>query len=443
MSKRVAFHTLGCKLNYSETSSISADFVARGYQVVPLGAEAELIVINTCTVTENADAECRKIVRRGLKGAPDAAVVVTGCYAQLQPEDVASIDGVRAVFGTAEKSGIADLADEILSWDTPQIHTSDLSEDTSFVGSATAEGDSRTRAFLKLQDGCDYTCTFCTIPLARGPARAMEFERIAEAIDGLVRDGFHEIVLSGINLGEYKAPSGERFADVVRLIDVLQPPVRVRISSIEPNTLSNEIIDLVANSTVFVPHFHVPLQSGSVEILKRMRRRYNPEKYQQVAQRIFERMPHAALGIDVIVGFPGETDDLFEESWRFLESIPFTYLHVFTYSERENTPAASYADVVPMSVRKARTARLRAFSEQRRAEHHARNVGSTRIVIPETFDAQSGTWSGWTENYVRVAMHAPELIVRGPHRVALTEVHADVVAATSLGHVARTPQVQV
>ena len=436
MSKRVAFHTLGCKLNYSETSSLAGQFRERGYDVVPLGDQADLIVVNTCTVTENADTECRKIIRRGLKGAPEAAVVVTGCYAQLQPEEIASIDGVRAVFGTAEKADIARRAEEILSFETPRVFAQEFTDDTGFVGATTAEGDSRTRAFVKLQDGCDYSCTFCTIPLARGPARAMAFDQIPETIDGLVRDGFHEIVLSGINLGEYKAPSGERFVDVVRTIDAMAPPLRARISSIEPNTLTDEIIDAVADSTVFVPHFHIPLQSGSAAILKQMRRRYNPEMYRRVIERIHERMPEAALGIDVIVGFPGETDEHFEESWRFLESLPFTYLHVFTYSERENTPAASYDGVVPMNVRKARTARLRAFSEQRRAEHHARHVGTTRTVIPESFDAESGTWSGWTENYVRVALQAPELIVQGPHQVELLKTRGDVVLARDLGHVA-------
>jgi len=215
----------------------------------------------------------------------------------------------------------------------------------------------------------------------------------------------------------------------------MAPPLRTRISSIEPNTLTDEIIDAVAESTVFVPHFHIPLQSGSAAILKQMRRRYNPDMYRRVIERIHERMPDAALGIDVIVGFPGETEEHFEESWRFLESLPFTYLHVFTYSERENTPAASFDGVVPMNVRKARTARLRAFSDQRRAEHHARNVGTTRTIVPETYDAATGTWSGWTENYVRVAMQAPELIVQGPHRVELTEVAGDVVVARDLGAV--------
>ncbi len=429
MSKRVAFHTLGCKLNYSETSALAGQFRDKGFEIVPLGADTDLIVVNTCTVTENADTECRKIIRRGLKGAPDAAVVVTGCYAQLQPEEIASIDGVRAVFGTAEKADIAHRVEEILSLETPRVFTTEFTDETSFVGATTAEGDSRTRAFVKLQDGCDYSCTFCTIPLARGPARAMAFDQIPETINGLVRDGFHEIVLSGINLGEYKAPSGERFVDVVRAIDAMAPPLRARISSIEPNTLTDEIIDVVAESTVFVPHFHIPLQSGSAAILKQMRRRYNPEMYRRVIERIHERMPDAALGIDVIVGFPGETDDLFEESWRFLESLPFTYLHVFTYSERENTPAASYDGVVPMNVRKARTARLRAFSDQRRAEHHTCNVGTTRTVIPETYDRASGTWSGWTENYVRVAMQANELIVQGPHTVELVELQGDVVVA--------------
>ena len=433
--KRVSFHTLGCKLNYSESSSLAGRFEQRGYTVVPFGDPSDLIVINTCTVTENADVECRKIIRRGLKGAPGASVAVTGCYAQLQPEEIASIDGVKAVFGTAEKLSIADRAEEILSFDTPQIFVAELGAETTFMGSRTTVNDSRTRAFLKLQDGCDYSCTFCTIPIARGPARAMPFHEIEKHVRLLESDGFHEVVLTGINLGEYKAPTGERFVDVLDHLQNLSPQFRVRISSIEPNTLTDDIIDLTLphqhTSTqahsLFCPHFHIPLQSGSADILRRMKRRYNPDMYRRVIEKIFDKRADAALGIDVIVGFPGETEEHFNETVRFLESLPFTYLHVFTYSERENTPAASYADRVPMQIRKERTALLRELSEQRRMQHYHNNLGTIRSVLPESYDMDAGGWYGWTENYVRVLYKASQLIVNGPKHVLLTELHDDVV----------------
>lgn len=425
MHKRVAFHTLGCKLNISETSTLQRRFEDLGYQVVPFGSETDVIVINTCTVTENADTECRKIIRRGLSGSPNAAVAVTGCYAQLQPEEIASIDGVSAVFGTAEKFTIADRVNEILDVTSPQIFVTDLDDATHFQGSRTTDGDGRTRSFLKLQDGCDYTCTFCTIPLARGPARAMPFDAVRRELENVAREGYHEAVLSGINLGEYKAPTGERFIDIVELIEQMQPPFRVRISSIEPNTVSNELIDILAASKIFVPHLHMPLQSGSAEILKKMRRRYNPEMYRRVVEYAYERMPEMAIGIDVIVGFPGETDEEFENTVEFLRSIPFTYLHVFTYSERANTPAKDYPGDVPKNVRRARTHRLRALSEERRRAHHARNIGTTRTFLPEHYDHSLGGWLGWTENYVRVLHKTHQLIKLGPHQLLLSELQPD------------------
>lgn len=412
-NRRVAFHTLGCKLNYSETSSIAEDFRARGYQVVDLGEPTDIIVINTCTVTEQADTECRKIIRRGLKGAPEARVVVTGCYAQLKPEEIASFDGVTAVVGTSGKSKIADQAERYLSASVPVVDVDDFDDATAFVGSSTAEGDSRSRAFLKLQDGCDYSCSFCTIPLARGPARAMAFDDIVPAVRGLVERGFDEVVLSGINLGEYHAPTGQRFEDVVRILAAESLPVRLRVSSIEPNTLTTHIIDTLASSTNFAQHLHVPLQSGAAEVLKKMRRRYQPPQYRRIVEYARSVMPDAGIGIDVIVGFPGETDELFEESYRFLESIPWSYLHVFTYSERANTPAAAYSGVVPMDVRKARTARLRALSDQRRIQHAASFSGRDVVVVPESYNTTTGQWIGWSSEYVRVHMAGPELLVRG------------------------------
>ena len=411
----MALHTLGCKLNYSETSSIAEDFRKRGYEIVDLGEPTDIIVINTCTVTEQADTECRKIIRRGLKAAPDARVVVTGCYAQLKPEEIASFDGVTAVVGTAGKSHIAAHAEQYLEATAPIVDVQDLDDDTSFVGSSTAEGDSRSRAFLKLQDGCDYSCSFCTIPLARGPARAMAFPDVIPAIRDLSQQGYTEVVLSGINLGEYHAPTGERFVDVVRTVASEALPLRVRVSSIEPNTLTTAIIDIIASSPVFAKHLHIPLQSGSSEILRKMRRRYQPEHYREIVEYVRHTMSDAGIGIDVIVGFPGETDELFEESYRFLESVPWSYLHVFTYSERVNTPAAAYPGRVPVDVRRARTARLRALSDRRRSQHAASFVGNNVVIVPESYDAATGRWVGWSSEYVRVHMSGPELLVRGAH----------------------------
>jgi threonylcarbamoyladenosine tRNA methylthiotransferase MtaB len=424
---RIAFHTLGCKLNYSETATVRDELVQQGHDVVAFSEEADVLLVNTCSVTENADIECRKIIRRGLRTSPNASVVITGCYAQLQPEEIASIDGVKAVVGMTQKFNIGEKLAEIVASASPRIYVDEISTATVFNGSRTGRGDSRTRSFFKIQDGCDYSCTFCTIPLARGPARAMSISAIRTELESIAHEGYHEVVLSGINLGEYRGENDERFIDVLKMIDDIEPPFRVRISSIEPNTLTPEIIDLIAASKTFVPHLHVPLQSGSVEILRNMRRRYNPAKYRETAQHIATAMPHAALGIDVIVGFPGETDAHFEETLAFIKDLPFTYLHVFTYSERENTPASSMTGHVDMALRKARTQRLRALSHERTTRFHAQQCGTTRVMIPEGFDPTTGTWDGWTENHVYVKLEAPSTLKKRPYRVHLQYVENDAV----------------
>ncbi len=429
---RIAFHTLGCKLNYSETATVRDELVHRGHVVVPFSEEADVLLVNTCSVTENADTECRKIIRRGLRTSPNASVVITGCYAQLQPEEIASIDGVKAVVGMTQKFNIGEMLDVIVSSASPRIYVDEISTATVFNGSRTGRGDSRTRSFFKIQDGCDYSCTFCTIPLARGPARAMSLLAIRQELESIAHEGYHEVVLSGINLGEYRGENGERFIDVLKMIDDYRPPYRVRISSIEPNTLSPEMIDLIAASKTIVPHLHVPLQSGSADVLRSMRRRYNPGKYREMAAHIATVMPHAALGIDVIVGFPGETDELFEETVTFLESLPFTYLHVFTYSERENTPASSMSGQVDVSLRRARTQKLRALSNERTTRFHAEQCGSTRVMIPEGFDPTTGTWDGWTENHVYVRLEAPSTLMKKPYRVLLQQVERDAVRVVPL-----------
>ncbi|NQW30019.1 MAG: tRNA (N(6)-L-threonylcarbamoyladenosine(37)-C(2))-methylthiotransferase MtaB [Ignavibacteria bacterium] len=412
----VSFHTLGCKLNYAESAQLQQQFTADGCSIVEFDSPADVVVVNTCTVTEQANTECRKIVRRALRTSPNAKVIVTGCYAQLKPEEILEIPGVSAVVGTADKMRIS----ELLFAATPgSINSSQLelnggnavkplSTSTRFTGATSADAETRTRTFFKLQDGCDYTCTFCTIPQARGPARAILFADIAPAMEKLALQGVPEVVLTGVNVGEYLGENGERFVDVVRLINSMQLPFRVRISSIEPNTLTKEVIDEVAASDVFVPHVHVPLQSGSAEILKNMRRRYNPQMYRNTVDMVHAAMPQAGFGIDVIVGFPGETDALFEETVQFLNSIQFSYLHVFTYSERDNTPAAAMSDVVPVHVRRERTRRLRAISDVARNRFALSNLGTIRNVIPEQFIARYNAWSGYTENYVKVLVPLPE-----------------------------------
>lgn len=422
MQKRVAFHTLGCKLNQVETSVIKNKLRQKGYTEVELGQEAELIVINTCTVTETADTECRQIIRRGLKGAPTASVAVAGCYSQLQPEKVASIEGVKAVFGNINKTHIANIADEMSQWTSPKVFVNDMATATGFEGAATQVFGERSRAYLKLQDGCEYSCTYCTIPAARGPARAMEMQAIAYECMRLADQGFHEVILTDINLGEYRSSNGHRFIDVLTMMDGLSLPYRVRISSIEPNTLSREIIDLVASSDLFAPHFHVPLQSGSSDILKSMKRRYNPEMYRRTMESIRATKSDAAIGIDVIVGYPGETDALFDESVAFIQSMPFTYLHVFTYSERSGTPAALLPGRVSEAIRKERTRLLRSMSKEREREFWTKQLGTVRTAISDQYDRSNDLLRGYTENYIPVRFTGRPALHRTPVKVRLTDV---------------------
>lgn len=424
---RVAIATLGCKLNYAESAALRARFADQGYVVVREEEQADIIVINTCTVTENADADCRKIVRRHLRQSPDAIVAVTGCFAQLQPETLASIDGVRGVFGTAEKLSIPEHIDALRSATSPLIYVKDTSDDMHFIEARSVESDGRTRAYVKVQDGCDYSCSFCTIPLARGGSRSMEFETLCRELDRLNTERFHEVILTGVNLGEYRAPTGERLVDMLRYIASTSRTYRVRISSIEPNTISDEIIDVIASHSMFCPHVHTPLQSGSPDVLRRMRRRYTSERYRDRIMLLHDRIRGLAVGIDVIVGFPGETEELFEETLAFLQDLPWTYLHVFTYSERPDTPAATYDGAVPMNVRRARTARLRALSDQRRREHALRHLGETRAVVTESYDVEQQRWLGWTDNYIRVAVDLPFTTGRTMVHVRLDTIQDDVV----------------
>jgi len=426
---KVSFYTLGCKLNYSETSTIASQFVQAGHSVVPYGEDADCLIINTCTVTENADTEARKIIRRTLKKSPNAFIGVTGCYAQLQPEEIASIDGVDAVFGTKEKFEILQNITSFDKIETPKIFITEQEEITEFNESFSFEADSRTRAFLKIQDGCNYNCSFCTIPLARGGSRSMPFDQILPRIKEIEKSGYNEIVLTGINLGDY-SNEHYKFVDVIRLIASSDVQSRFRISSIEPNLLTQEILDIVLSSSKFCQHFHIPLQSGSSEILGKMRRRYKVQYYKELIQRIKEKNVDTCIGVDVIVGFPGETNQHFEETFTFLEELPISYLHVFTYSERENTPAKEFENPVTYAVRKLRTARLRQLSELKKNIFYTSQLGKKKTVIPETFNEQTGKWNGYTENYVKVTFEAKSSLIQNPSVVLLNSFDGNNVQST-------------
>ncbi|MFS4448627.1 tRNA (N(6)-L-threonylcarbamoyladenosine(37)-C(2))-methylthiotransferase MtaB [Maribacter sp. 2307UL18-2] len=428
MKKKVAFYTLGCKLNFSETSTIARSFQEEGFERVDFSDHADLYVINTCSVTENADKRFKTIVRQAQKVNPEAFVAAIGCYAQLKPEELVAIDGVDLVLGATEKFKITDYVNDLTKNDLGAIHSCEIEEADFYVGSY-AIGD-RTRAFLKVQDGCDYKCTYCTIPLARGISRSDTLANVLRNAAEISAKGIKEIVLTGVNIGDYgKGEFGNKkhehtFLDLVKALDEVDGIHRLRISSIEPNLLKNETIDFVAQSNSFVPHFHIPLQSGSDALLKKMRRRYMSDLYVERVNRIKEVMPHACIGVDVIVGFPGETDAHFLETYHFLNALEISYLHVFTYSERDNTPAAEMDDAVPKKVRNKRSKMLRGLSVKKRRAFYESQLGTTRTVLFESENKQ-GYIHGFTENYVKVkAPWNPEL-VNTLHQVRLTEIVED------------------
>jgi threonylcarbamoyladenosine tRNA methylthiotransferase MtaB len=404
-SKSVAFHTLGCKLNYSETSTLSRTLETEGFLKKDFEEQADVYVINTCSVTENADKECRQIVRRIQRRAPESLIVITGCYAQLKPKEIAAIEGVDLVLGAAEKFNLATHLRELSKGDSAKICSCDI-EDVGAFNSSWSVND-RTRTFLKVQDGCDYNCSFCTIPLARGHSRSDSIDGVLANVWELAAGGTREIVLTGINLGDFGKGSGggkrreENFLDLIRELDKTAGIERFRISSIEPNLLTNEIIEFVAGSARFMPHFHIPLQSGSNRILGLMRRRYLRELYADRVARIKELMPHCCIGADVIVGFPSETDDEFKETFDFLHQLDISYLHVFTYSERSNTLALDIKPVVPVSVRHERNKSLRNLSYQKMQYFTEQHSGQTRPVLFEGAN-KLGLMEGYTDNYIKV-----------------------------------------
>ncbi len=409
--KKVAFYTLGCKLNYSETSTISRKFEENGYRKVEFTDTPDIFIINTCSVTENADKKCSKVVREARAISPNGYVAIIGCYAQLKPKEIAEIPGVDAVLGAAEKFRLIELLDGFEKKPKAKVFNSGINEVKDFNTSYSLVD--RTRTFLKVQDGCDYSCTFCTIPLARGSSRSEGIRQVVETAREIAATDVKEIVLTGVNTGDFGLQNGERkerFIDLVKALDEVEGIERFRISSIEPNLLHDEIIEFVAKSKRFVPHFHIPLQSGSNKILKLMRRRYQRDLYAARVNKIKYEMPHACIGVDVIVGFPGESHEDFLETYQFLNELNISYLHVFTYSERENTPAAQMPEPVSPKDRNERSRMLHILSDKKRRAFYESNLSKQLTVLFEN-DVQEGQMHGFTENYVRVsAKYDPVLI---------------------------------
>lgn len=426
--KKVAFYTLGCKLNFSETSTIARNFQNEGFDRVEFEEVADIYVINTCSVTENADKQFKQIVKKATKLNDKAFIAAVGCYAQLKPEELVAVDGVDLVLGATEKFKITDYINDLSKNDRGEVHSCEIEEADFYVGSYSI-GD-RTRAFLKVQDGCDYKCTYCTIPLARGISRSDALENVLKNASEISQQGIKEIVLTGVNIGDYgKGEFGNKkhehtFLDLVKALDEVEGIERLRISSIEPNLLKNETIDFVSKSRTFVPHFHIPLQSGSNEILKKMKRRYLREVYSERVAKIREVMPHACIGVDVIVGFPGETDEDFLETYHFLNDLEISYLHVFTYSERDNTEAAAMDGVVPMNVRSKRSKMLRGLSVKKRRAFYESQIGTNRTVLFEG-ENKEGYIHGFTENYVKVKTPWNPELVNTLHQVRLTHIDED------------------
>ena len=426
--KKVAFYTLGCKLNFSETSTIARNFKNEGFQRVDFESKADVYVINTCSVTDNADKRFKSIVKNALKQNSNAFLIAVGCYAQLKPEELAAVDGVDLVLGATEKFNVTSYINDLTKNEVGEIHSCEISEADFYVGSYSI-GD-RTRAFLKIQDGCDYKCTYCTIPLARGISRSDTLENVLKNAKEIASKGIKEIVLTGVNIGDYgKGEFGNKkhehtFFELVKELDKINGIHRLRISSIEPNLLTDATIDFVSKSSSFVPHFHIPLQSGSDELLKKMKRRYLQKTYTNRVDKIKETMPNACIGVDVIVGFPGETDELFLETYNYLNALNISYLHVFTYSERPNTEAFDMEGVVPNNIRAKRSKMLRGLSVKKRRAFYESQLGKTATVLFEN-ENKEGYIHGFTENYIKVKTPWNPALINTLHTVSLTEIDTD------------------
>lgn len=426
--KKVAFYTLGCKLNFSETSTIARNFSSEGFQRVDFNEVADIYVINTCSVTENADKRFKSIVKNALKVSEDAFIIAVGCYAQLKPEELANVDGVDLVLGATEKFNVTSYINDLTKNEVGEVHSCEIVDADFYVGSYSI-GD-RTRAFLKVQDGCDYKCTYCTIPLARGISRSDTLENVIQNAKEIASKNIKEIVLTGVNIGDYgKGEFGNKkhkhtFLELVKELDKVNGIHRLRISSIEPNLLKDETIDFVSTSNSFVPHFHIPLQSGSDELLKKMKRRYLRKTYTDRVQKIKEVLPNACIGVDVIVGFPGETDELFLETYNYLNDLNISYLHVFTYSERANTEAAEMTGVIPKKTRAKRSKMLRGLSAKKRRAFYETQLGNTLTVLFEN-ENKEGYINGFTENYVKVKTPWNPELVNTLHQIRLTKIDED------------------
>lgn len=425
MSKKVAFYTLGCKLNFSESSAIGRQFNEAGFETVSFTDQADVYLINTCSVTDHADKKCRKVVKEALKHSPKAYIAVVGCYAQLKPKEISEIPGVDIVLGAAEKFMIIDYITDLTKQEKTQIFNQDISEAKEFISSYSF--GERTRTFLKVQDGCDYTCSFCTIPLARGASRSDTIPHVIEQANEIAASGVKEIVLTGVNLGDFGIRDGireDKFFDLIHALDKVEGIDRIRISSIEPNLLSDEIIEFVSHSNKFVPHFHIPLQSGCNKVLALMRRRYKRELYSERVANIKKLMPDCCIGVDVIVGFPGETHEDFLDTYNFLNELEVSYLHVFTYSERENTLAAEMKGVVPGSVRAERSKMLHILSEKKRRAFYETQVGKSTQVLFEA-DHKNGFMHGFSRNYVKVKAPYDPLLINEIKQVKFENIASD------------------
>ncbi|MCF6167613.1 tRNA (N(6)-L-threonylcarbamoyladenosine(37)-C(2))-methylthiotransferase MtaB [Lutibacter sp.] len=426
--KKVAFYTLGCKLNFSETSTIARNFQSEGFDRVEFDEKADIYVINTCSVTDNADKRFKTIVRSALKQNENAFLIAIGCYAQLKPEELAAVDGVDMVLGATEKFKVTNYINDLSKNEMGEVHSCEIEEADFYVGSYSI-GD-RTRAFLKVQDGCDYKCTYCTIPLARGISRSDTLENVLKNAKEISEKGIKEIVLTGVNIGDYgKGEFGNKkhehtFFELVKALDTVNGIHRLRISSIEPNLLTNETINFVATSKSFVPHFHIPLQSGSNKLLKNMKRRYLRETYDNRVETIKKAMPNACIGVDVIVGFPGETDELFLETYNYLNNLDISYLHVFTYSERPNTEAFEMTEVIPQKVRNKRSKMLRGLSVKKRRAFYESQIGAKLTVLFES-ENKEGFIHGFTENYVKVKTPWNPKLVNTLHQIKLRKIDED------------------
>lgn len=424
MSKTVAYYTLGCKLNFSETSTIARQLADAGFEKVAFEDGADIYVINTCSVTESANKKCKKIVNEALRHNANAFVAVIGCYAQLKPKEIAKILGVDLVLGAAEKFNLTEYLGNTKKRAAAEIKDGKIKDVYAYHGSYSL-GD-RTRTFLKIQDGCDYFCTYCTIPLARGISRSDTIANVVKQAQEIVSKGIKEIVLTGVNTGEFGIKNGETFYDLLKKLEQVEGLKRLRISSIEPNLLTNEIIELVAASQVIVPHFHIPLQSGSDEILTAMRRKYLTELYTSRIQKIKSLIPHCCIGVDVIVGFPGETDEHFIETYNYLNQLDISYLHVFTYSERPNTTAIKLPGKVEQRTRADRSKMLHILSDKKRRYFYEKNIGKTYTVLWEA-DNSGNTMYGFTENYIKVKTEYDPMLVNEIREVELLAIDADMV----------------